>query len=69
MTDVVKLVTSHAFKQMNLKRLFAPVLPHNAASVRVLEKNNYKKEGVLRKFYCKKGEYIDAFCYACVDEE
>lgn len=66
MTKVVGLVSDYAFKQLNLKRLFAPILTHNKGSSRVLEKNGFEMEGVLRKFYLKNGEYIDALCYAKV---
>lgn len=64
MTKAVGLVATHALQKMNLKRLFAPVLMHNKASARVLAKNGFEKEGILRKFYLKDGKYIDAICYA-----
>lgn len=64
MTKAVGLAVDHALQKMNLKRIFAPILPHNKASARVLEKNGFEKEGVLRKFYLKDGKYVDAICYA-----
>ncbi len=66
MTEVIKYVTDHAFNKLKLKRLFAPVLTHNKASSRVLEKNGFLLEGVLKSFYFKDGKYIDALCYAKV---
>jgi len=66
MTEVIEVVSDYAFKKLKLKRLFAPVLPHNKASARALEKNGFQMEGVLKSFYFKDGEYIDALCYAKV---
>ena len=66
MTNVIKLVADQAFEKLNLKRLFAPVLTHNKASAKALEKNGFLMEGVLKSFYLKNGKYIDAFCYAKV---
>lgn len=66
MTKVVELISNHAFKKMNLKRLFAPVITHNKGSARVLEKNGFEKEGTLRKYYLKHGKLVDAYCYSKV---
>ena len=67
MTEVIGLVSDYAFKKLNLKRLFAPVLTHNKSSAKVLEKNGFAMEGVLKSFYLKEGKYIDAWCYAKVE--
>lgn len=66
MTEVVGIVSDYAFKQMGLKRVFAPILTHNKASARVLEKNGFKLEGTLRNYYFKNGKYIDALSYSKV---
>lgn len=66
MTKVVELVSDYAFNTLHLKRLFAPVLTHNKASARLLQKNGFEEEGLLKSFYLKDGKYIDAFCYAKV---
>ena len=66
MTKVIGLVSIHAFEKLKLKRLFAPVLVHNKASAKVLEKNGFLMEGVLKSFYLKDGKYVDALCYAKV---
>jgi len=64
MTEVVGVVTDHLAKKLNVKRIFAPILPHNKASSRVLEKNGFLFEGTLKKYYYKDSKYIDALCYA-----
>jgi ribosomal-protein-alanine N-acetyltransferase len=66
MTEVVAEMVKFGLDELGLVRIFAPVLSHNKASGRVLEKNGFELEGTLRKFYNKKGKYIDALCYAKV---
>jgi ribosomal-protein-alanine N-acetyltransferase len=66
MTDVIKQMVKYCTDDIGLKRIFAPVLPHNKASARVLEKNGFQLEGTLRKYYYKDGDYIDSLAYAYV---
>jgi len=66
MTEAVKLATKFGFKKLKLKRIYATVFPSNKASMRVLEKNNYNFEGVLRKYYKKDNKFLDANLYAKV---
>ena len=63
-TKAVKLMTDFGFKKLRLKRIYAHVLPKNKASDRVLEKNSYEFEGLLRKHHIKNGKLIDAELYA-----
>lgn len=64
MTEVVARVTDFGLKNLKLKRIFAPVLPFNKGSMRVLEKNDYALEGVLKNHFNKKGRLWDAHMYA-----
>ena len=66
MTMAVKLATKFGFNKLRLKRIYATVFPYNKASMRVLEKNGYKFEGVLRKYHKKDNKFLDAHFYAKV---
>ncbi len=66
MTEAVKLVTRFGFKKMKLKRIYAYVYPFNKASMRVLEKTNYKFEGILRKDVKKDNKFMDDYLFANV---
>jgi ribosomal-protein-alanine N-acetyltransferase len=66
MTAVVRAVSDHALAQRGFLRLEAPVFAWNPASMRVLEKCGYVREGVLRKSVFKDGEVIDSMLYARV---
>lgn len=66
MTSAVNLVSTFGIKKLKLKRIYACLFPNNKASVRVLEKNNYKLEGILKKYHFKNGKFIDGLLYAKV---
>lgn len=66
-SEAVALVTEHAFRQLNLLRLFALPFAENIASVRVLEKAGYTREGVLRASAVKYGQPRDQLIYARVN--
>ena len=66
MTRIVGAMVRHAWHEMGLVRLTAEVFAHNVASMRVLEKNGFQREGVLHKHIIKDGQFIDAVLYALV---
>ncbi|WP_298831331.1 GNAT family protein [uncultured Planococcus sp.] len=45
-TEAVKLVVAYAFRKLALHRIEAGVMPGNDASIRVLEKAGFHKEGI-----------------------
>jgi [ribosomal protein S5]-alanine N-acetyltransferase len=62
----VRATAEFALSQLDLVRLEAPVFEWNPASMRVLEKCGFVREGVLRKSVVKDGKIIDAVIYARV---
>ena len=64
MTEAVRLVTKFGFIKLKLKRITAHVFSKNRASALVLEKNNYRLEGLLRKHIYKDKRLVDAYLYA-----
>ena len=64
MPEAVKLVTEYAFTQLDFVRIQASVYSKNPASMRVLEKAGYVKEGVLRNAVIKRGVVMDEHLYA-----
>ena len=59
MTAAVGLVTDYAFSQLRLHRVEANVMPWNTASLRVLEKNGYEREGLARDYLFLNGRWED----------
>jgi RimJ/RimL family protein N-acetyltransferase len=68
-TEALQLLTRHLFAETRLLRLFAVPLADNAASIRVLEKAGYQREGVLRASCVKYGERRDQLLYAMVNDQ
>jgi len=66
MTAAVRATADFALDHFDLVRLEAPVFEWNPASMRVLEKCGFVREGVQRKGVYKEGRIIDAVIYARV---
>ena len=56
-------LSQRALNEMDLYRLFANVFASNLASMRVLEKAGFQREGVLRRAVVKEGVLMDAVVY------
>ena len=66
MTEAVQAVTSYAFQNFDLCRLWAGVFSNNPSSARILEKNGYEFEGRLKKNITKFGQTLDQLIFAKV---
>ena len=58
-TKAVDLITEYGFIHLQLVRIQAGVFEYNHASMKVLEKNGYAKEGVFKKAIIKNGKMYD----------
>ncbi len=67
-TDAVQAVAQYAFESLGMVRVHAAVFEWNVASMRVLEKAGFTKEGVLSKSALKDRQIIDQIVYARVQE-
>ena len=67
MTEAVKAVSSYAMRHFSLIRLEALIFEWNPASMRVIEKSGFVREGVLRASALKDGQIVDRVLYALVD--
>jgi [ribosomal protein S5]-alanine N-acetyltransferase len=65
-TVAVNLITGYGFNQLSLRRIFAGVFEYNLPSMKALEKNGYKKEGIFEKSIFKNGQLWDEHRYAIV---
>ena len=59
-------MSKFAFEVLGLHKLHARVADANAASARVLEKNNFLLEGRLRDYYFIENKYYDGLFYGRV---
>lgn len=67
-TEAVRLLITYAFETLKLHRIEAGIMPANIASIRVLEKNKFEKEGLCRRNIKINGNWEDHYLYARINE-
>jgi len=65
-TKAVKLMTDYAFDQLGFIRIHTGVFEYNLASMKVLEKCGYKKDGVFEKAIIKNDQVWDEHRFSIV---
>ena len=50
MTEALEAIIDLGFREMNLNRIDAVVMPENSASIKLLEKLGFRNEGLLREY-------------------
>ncbi len=66
LTAALKAFTRYAFDEFELTRMYAVPFLRNTASMNVLEKAGYQREGIMRRSAIKDGQVIDQALYAYV---
>ena len=68
-TEAIRLVLDYAFRDLKLHRIEAGVMPHNAGSIRVLEKVGFEREGLSKKNVRINGEWEDHLHLAIINPD
>ncbi|GLC90327.1 GNAT family N-acetyltransferase [Lysinibacillus piscis] len=63
-TEAVNMVARFAYEQIGLHRVEAYVSTQNKASMRVLEKSGFQREGLLKELLYINGQWVDHYMYA-----
>ena len=69
MSASLRVLMPHIFSKMGLRRVEAACMPNNAASIRLLEKVGFLREGYARKYLCIAGTWQDHVLYARLIED
>lgn len=69
MTAAVKIANRFAFQDLGLRRIEAACLPTNQASIRLLEKAGFIREGYARRYLCIAGAWQDHVLYARLKDD
>jgi ribosomal-protein-alanine N-acetyltransferase len=69
MTAAVRVLITFAFDTLHLNRIEAACLPRNAASIRLLEKTGFAREGYARKYLCIDGRWQDHILFGLVRDD
>jgi [ribosomal protein S5]-alanine N-acetyltransferase len=64
MSAAVNAVVPFAFETLKLHRIEAACIPENIASIRLLERAAFKREGYARQYLCINGIWQDHLLYA-----
>jgi [ribosomal protein S5]-alanine N-acetyltransferase len=69
MADAVAAIVPHAIYGLRLHRLEAATLPGNERSIKVLERNGFRREGFARRFLKIDGVWSDHILFGIVAED
>jgi [ribosomal protein S5]-alanine N-acetyltransferase len=69
MTQALAAVVPFVFDELKLHRLEAACLPHNQASIRVLQNNGFQHEGLARKYLKIDGIWLDHLLFAMLSDD
>jgi len=69
MTEAVSAVSTFAFEDLHLHRLEAATMPSNVTSIRVLERNGFRAEGLARRLLKINGTWEDHVLHGLLSEE
>ncbi len=69
MTAAVRAVIPFVFDSLELHRLEAACLPTNMASIKLLEKTGFRREGLARRYLRINGIWQDHLLYALLDAD
>jgi ribosomal-protein-alanine N-acetyltransferase len=69
MKEAISYIISFAFLTMKINKIEAKVEPENQSSIRLLEKLNFYKEGVLRQHEFENGKYVDLAIFSILRRE
>jgi [ribosomal protein S5]-alanine N-acetyltransferase len=68
MSAALRALIPFAFDSLRLHRLEAACIPSNAASIRLLEKSGFTREGYAREYLCINGVWSDHLLFARLKE-
>ena len=69
MTAAMRALVPFCFGTLRLHRLEAACIPDNTASVRLLEKTGFQREGYARSYLCINGIWQDHLLYARLKDD
>ena len=60
-TEAVRLLVYYGFNKLNLNKIYLHVFENNTRAVKAYEKNNFKKEKLIKKFLLDNDTYKNAY--------
>ncbi len=69
MTAALRVLLPSLFGELNLHRIEAACIPGNLASIRVLEKSGFAREGLARRYLCINGIWQDHLLFGMLHDD
>ena len=69
MSEALKEVIKYGFTELELHRIQALIAIENEPSLKLLQKNNFTKEGIMREDYLVDGKNEDSHCFSLLKWE
>lgn len=69
MQEAIIAVLDYGFKIMKLHSVEANVNPNNLSSIKLLERNNFIREGYFKENYFFEGKFFDSAIYSLISPE
>jgi ribosomal-protein-alanine N-acetyltransferase len=69
MTEVFPHIISHGFEKMRLNRIEAFIGPTNTASLRLVQRHGFTREGVMRAHYFTNNNFEDSIIFSLLRNE
>jgi ribosomal-protein-alanine N-acetyltransferase len=69
MPEAIQALIHYGFTEMNLNRIEAMTDSQNRRSERVLIKLGFQREGLLREYHCRDGDFYDQVQYSVLKRE
>ena len=61
--EVLEILKNYTFKELKLNRLYGKTMINNERTIKSVLAAGMLKEGIAKEYYCKNGQFIDAWLY------
>lgn len=68
-SEALQAVVRYGFDHLRLERIEALIEPENEPSLRLVEKNGFLREGLLRHYEYGRGKFDDLYMYSILKED
>ncbi len=69
MSEILNAILKFGISTARLHKIYGVVIPGNAASIRLLEKNNFVKEAHLKDHSFARGKYFDEMTFSLISTD
>jgi RimJ/RimL family protein N-acetyltransferase len=68
-SETLQAIIAYCFKELGLNRIGAEIYEFNARSIRLFERNGFRREGTRRQYIYKDGIFKDEYLYSLLLED